>query len=49
MGLSEIANNLREVWDSKPKTIILLFLGFIGSLILVIDTWQHRRRRKRPR
>jgi hypothetical protein len=49
MDLSEVFRSFRELWDYKPWTIILAGLGFVGSLVLVVDTWRHRRKRKRPR
>jgi hypothetical protein len=49
MGFSEISRNLQQLWETKPTTVILLAVGFIGFLILVIDAWRHKRRRKRPR
>jgi len=49
MDPSEVSRSFRELWDYKPGMIVLLLLGFVGSLILVVDTWLHRRRRKRPR
>ena len=37
------------MWDTQPRTVVLLVVGFVGFLILVVDTWRHKRRRKRPR
>ena len=49
MDLSEVLRSLRQLWEFKPWTIILLVVGFVGSIILIIDTRRHRRKRKRPR
>jgi len=49
MEPSEVTRGLQQLWHNKPGTIVLLCLGFVGFLILVVDTWRHRRRRKRPR
>ena len=49
MDWGKIADNLREGWDSHPGILLLLLLGFVGFLYLVIDSWRHRRHRKRPR
>ena len=49
MDLAEVARAFRQLWESKPGTIVLLCLGFVLFLFLVIDTWRHRRGRKRPR
>ena len=49
MDLSEVSRSLQQLWEAKPTTIVLLVVGFIVFLFLVIDTWFHRRRRKRPR
>ena len=49
MDLSEIARDLGQLWDEKPGTMVLLVVGGVGSLFLFIDTWRHRRHRKRPR
>jgi hypothetical protein len=49
MDLSEVARSFRQLWESKPGVIVLLVLGFAGFLYLVVDTWRHKRRRKRPR
>jgi hypothetical protein len=49
MGFSEIFRNLQQLWEDRPTTIVLLVAGFVGFLILVVDAWRHKRRRKRPR
>jgi len=47
MDLSEIARNVQSLWDNKPGIVILLGLGFVVFLFLVVDAWQHKRRKKR--
>jgi hypothetical protein len=49
MDLSEISRSFQQLWEAKPTTVVLLVVGFIGFLVLVVDTWRHKRRRKRPR
>ncbi len=49
MDSAEVARGLKQLWENRPGTIILLCVGFVGFLVLVVDTWRHRRRRKRPR
>jgi uncharacterized iron-regulated membrane protein len=49
MDFAELTRAFRDLLASKPGTIVLLCLGFILFLFLVVDTWRHRRRRKRPR
>ncbi|HVM46842.1 MAG TPA: hypothetical protein VMU04_02395 [Candidatus Acidoferrum sp.] len=44
-----MARSLRQMWEAKPAVIVLLIIGFAGFLYLVVDTWRHKRRRKRPR
>jgi len=48
MDLAELAKGFRELWEGKPGLLILLGLGFGLFLFVVIDTWRHRRHRKRP-
>ncbi len=49
MDLSDLARGFRQLWENKPGVLVLLVLGFVIFLFLVVDTWRHRRRRKRPR
>jgi hypothetical protein len=49
MDFAELTRAFRDLLESKPGMIILLGVGFILFLFLVVDTWRHRRRRKRPR
>ena len=49
MDFSEIAKSLQQLWESKPGAVVLLLLGFVVFIFLVVDTWRHKRRDKRPR
>jgi hypothetical protein len=49
MDFSEISRSFQQLWEAKPTTVVLLVVGFIGFLVLVVDAWRHKRRRKRPR
>jgi len=49
MDSNDIARGIRILWESKPAVIVLMVLGFAIFLFVVVDTWRHKRRRKRPR
>ena len=49
MDLSEVSRNLQLLWENKPGAVILLALGFMVFVFVVVDTWRHKRHRKRPR
>jgi len=49
MDFSEIARALQQLWEHKPGAVVLLILGFVVFIFLVVDTWRHKRRDKRPR
>ncbi len=49
MDFSELARGFKQLWENRPGVLVLLVLGFIVFLFLVVDTWRHRRHRKRPR
>jgi len=49
MDFEEIFRNLRSLWENKPGAIVLLVLGFVVFVFLVVDTWRHKRRSKKPR
>ena len=49
MDFEEISKSLQALWQNKPGAVVLLVLGFLVFLFLVIDTWKHKHRRKRPR
>ncbi len=38
---------LQLLWERKPAAVVLFVLGFIVFLFLVVDTWRHRKHRKR--
>jgi hypothetical protein len=48
MDLTELARNLRLLWEQKPGALALMALGLVVFLFLVVDAWRHKRRRKRP-
>ncbi|HEU5396900.1 MAG TPA: hypothetical protein VFV81_07020 [Verrucomicrobiae bacterium] len=43
---ADFANFFRDLWDSKPGIVVLLVGGAILFLLLVIDTFRHRRKLK---
>jgi hypothetical protein len=47
MDLSNLFRDFRLLWEKKPGTILLLGIAFLLFAFLVIDTWCHKRRRKR--
>ena len=47
MNIDELSRSLVELWEYKPGMVVLLLLGFVVFLFLVVDTWRHRRDRKR--
>jgi hypothetical protein len=49
MDLTEIGKSLQQLWEYKPGTLLLVLLGFVVFVFLVVDTWRHKRRRRRPR
>jgi hypothetical protein len=49
MDLDELWRSLRQLWETKPGAIVLLILGFVVFLFIVVDTWKHKKRRRRPR
>jgi membrane protein DedA with SNARE-associated domain len=49
MNLSEIAHSFEQLWENKPGAVVLFILGFVVFVFLVVDTWIHKRRRKKPR
>lgn len=46
--MEQLARSVQELWDNKPGAVVLLALGFLVFVYLVVDTWRHKRRRKRP-
>jgi len=49
MDLQEISRSLQQLWESEPGAVLLAILGFLVFVFLVVDTWRHRRWRKRNR
>jgi len=49
MDFLEVSRNLQLLWENKPGAVILLLLGSVIFVLLVVDTWRHKRRSKRPR
>jgi len=49
MDFDEISQSLKTLWEQKPGAVVLLVLGFFVFVFLVVDTWRHKRRRRRPR
>jgi hypothetical protein len=47
MDLTELARNLRLLWEHKPVAVVLMVLGLVVFLFLVVDAWCHKRRRRR--
>ena len=37
---------IRDLWQEKPQVIVLFIAGLIIFVLLVIDTFRHRKRRK---
>ena len=48
MDLTELARNLRLLWEHNPVALALMALGLVVFLVLVVDTWRHKRRHRRP-
>jgi hypothetical protein len=46
--MQPLLRSFQELWENKPGAVALLALGFLVFLFLVVDTWRHRRKRKRP-
>ncbi len=49
MDLQEVAKDLKLFWEAQPGAVVLAILGFLIFVFLVVDTWRHRRWRKRQR
>jgi hypothetical protein len=47
MDLTEISSSFQQLGETKPGAVVLLFLGFVVFVFLVVDTWRHKRRRKK--
>ncbi len=49
MDAAEFSQSFRMLWENKPGAVVLLILGFVVFLFVVIDTWRHKRHRKKHR
>jgi len=49
MDFYEVSRSFEQLWDNRPGAVILLSLGLIVFVFLVVDTWRHKRRSKKPR
>ena len=47
MDADQIASSLRQLWENKPGTVVLLAVGFFVFVFLVVDAWRHKRKRRR--
>ena len=47
MNFEELLRSFTQLWEYKPGLVVLLLLGFVVFVFLVVDTWRHRRHRKR--
>jgi hypothetical protein len=45
--MSDVFDNLRQLWEARPGVILLLAIGFIVFVFLVVDTWRHRKRHRK--
>lgn len=43
----EFARTFQEIWENKPGAVVLFAVGLIVFVFLVVDTWRHKRRRRR--
>jgi hypothetical protein len=50
-NLPAIARGFQDIWREQPGLILLLAFGFVVFILIVIDTWwlKKRRRCKQPR
>lgn len=49
MDLDQVAKDFHSIWEKQPLAIILLVVGFVVFVIVVVDAWRHKRRRRKPR
>jgi len=49
MDFYEVSRSFQQLWENNPRAMVLLIIGFVVFVFLVVDTWRHRHRRKRPR
>ena len=43
---SDLSDFISDVWRTKPIVIIVAIVGFIIFVLLVIDTYRHRKKQK---
>ena len=48
MDFYELFRGFKQLWENKPGAVVLLFLGIVVFVFLVIDTWRHKHRGKKP-
>jgi hypothetical protein len=49
MEFQQLVRSCQALWEEKPGAVVLLFLGFLVFVFLVVDTWRHKRRRRKSR
>ncbi len=47
MDLNEVFRSFHQLWNDRPGAVVLLVVGFALFILLVVDTWRHKRRRRR--
>jgi hypothetical protein len=47
MNWGGLTESFEQIWERKPKLLLVLLFGFIVFLFIVADAWVHKRRRKR--
>jgi hypothetical protein len=48
MDFHEISRGILQLWDANPVVLVLIVVGIVGFVLLVVDTWFHKHRRRRP-
>jgi hypothetical protein len=43
---SDLSTFVTEIWQHQPIIIVLLIAGFVIFVLLVIDTYRHRKKLK---
>ncbi len=49
MDWTELARSFHLLWERKPAAVALMALGLLVFLVLVVDTWRHKRRLRKRR
>jgi hypothetical protein len=47
MNFGGLIESIEQIWEQKPKLILLLIFGFLVFLFIVGDAWWHKRKGKR--